>query len=811
MKEDIQQIIAQMTLEEKASLCSGRDFWSLKSIERLGIPAIMVTDGPHGLRKQASNVDQIALNASVPATCFPTASATASSWDRDLLREIGQALGEECLQEDVAVILGPGANIKRSPLCGRNFEYFSEDPYLAGEMAAAMIAGVQSQGVGTSLKHFAVNNQETRRMTIDARVDERALREIYLAGFEQAVKKAQPWTVMCAYNRLNGPYCSEDERLLNKILREEWGFEGLVVTDWGACNDRVAGLKAGQELEMPGNGGLNDAKIVAAAKSGALDLAVLDRAVERLLTLIFTAAEKRQPGYRYDQPAHHALARRAAGESLVLLKNDGAILPLKADAKIALIGAFAKQPRYQGSGSSLINPAQLDNAYAEFSKVSSSFSYAAGYDPNIDTPDDVLIAEACAQAREAEVAIIFAGLPDTYETEAIDRTHMRMPESHNQLIQKVAAANPNTVVVLSNGAPVEMPWAGAVKAILEGFLGGEAGGSAAVDGLFGKVNPSGKLSETYPLKLEDVPSTQYFPSGPKTVEYRESLYVGYRYFDTARQPVLFPFGHGLSYTTFAYSELELSSERISDQAELNVSLTVKNTGPVAGAEVVQLYVSDLKSVAFRPAKELKGFAKLFLQPGEEQRVEFTLNRRSFAYYNPAIADWHVESGVFSILVGASSADIRARGGVWVESSRPDAPLLDLHQSAPVYYRLPPAQVGINESAFRALYGADLPENRILPGEDYTINTPLGDLRETFVGRQLFAVVMSNARKSFGEGGSETMQNMAEKMMADMPLRNMVVFSNGMFTQGMVDGLLLMMNRKTGAGLVKLIGSLVKKK
>lgn len=811
MEVDIHKIISSLTLHEKASLCSGLDFWHLKGIERLGIPSILVTDGPHGLRKQAGNADRAELTQSIPATCFPTASATASSWDRNLLYEIGRALGEESLQEDVAVILGPGANIKRSPLCGRNFEYISEDPYLTGELAASLINGVQSQGVGTSLKHFAVNNQERRRMTIDAIVDERTLREIYLAGFEQAIKKARPWTVMCAYNKINGRYCSESERLLTTILRDEWAYEGLVVTDWGACNDRVEGLKAGQDLEMPASNGLNDARIVEAVSSGALDEAVLNLAVERLLKLIFKAAENRKTGYRYDQPAHHALARRAAAESMVLLKNEDHILPLKKNAKIALIGAFARQPRYQGSGSSLINPARLDNAHDELAKVTTNFTYAAGYDLITDRPDEALIDEACAAARNADVAIVFAGLPAAYESEGFDREHLRMPESHNRLIQRVAETNPNIVVILSNGAPVEMPWISSVKGILEGYLGGQAGGGAAWDVMFGDVNPSGKLAETFPRNLEDTPAYKYFPSGPKTVEYRESIYVGYRYFDSARKAVLFPFGHGLSYTTFAYSDLNIARDQITDNDGLKVSLAIRNTGSVAGAEVVQLYVRDEAATIFRPEKELKGFDKVFLQPGEERRIELTLDKRSFAYYNTGIAGWHVESGAFEILVGASSADIQARGRVWVESTQPAVRVPDLRPAAPIYYSLPSDKLEIDESAFRALYDYELPNNRRLPDEAFTINSTVSEVRRTFIGRQLYGRVRDSIRQTLGAGEDETVNKMADRMIEDLPLRNLVLFSNGQLSFELMHALLLMMNRKPIQGFFQLIATRLKKK
>ncbi len=502
----------------------------------------MITDGPHGLRKQLGSSDHVGLNDSISATCFPTAPALAATWNRDLIFQVGKALGEECREEKVAVILGPGVNIKRSPLCGRNFEYFSEDPYLTGEIAKSHINGVQSQGIGTSLKHYAINNQEFRRMVIDAVLDERALREIYLTGYEIAVKEAQPWTVMCAYNKVNGTYCSENEYLMTDILKKEWGHTGLVVTDWGAMNDRVDGLKAGVELEMPAATNGNDARIVAAVQSGQLGKAVLDRSVERLLTMIFKAEETLSQDYTYDREAHHALARRVAGEGAVLLKNDGAILPLQENVNIALIGRFAKIPRYQGAGSSLMNPTRLDNLYDEMVKLvgDENLAYAPGYSEKGDQADEVLIHEALEVAKSADVVVICAGLTDLHEIEGLDREHMKMPSEHDALIQRIAAIHPNVVVVLSNGSPLEMPWVNVVPGILEGYLGGQAGAGAIADILFGKVNPSGKLAETFPIKLEDNPSYHYFPSGPSTVEYRESIYIGYRYYEFGQAGCTFP-------------------------------------------------------------------------------------------------------------------------------------------------------------------------------------------------------------------------------------------------------------------------------
>ncbi|WP_342477235.1 glycoside hydrolase family 3 C-terminal domain-containing protein [Paenibacillus sp. FSL H7-0350] len=668
---ELQKLISQMTLEEKAGLCSGLDFWNTKSIERLGIPSVMVTDGPHGLRKQQGDADHLGLNNSVPATCFPSAAGLASSWDRDLIFRVGEALGTECQVENVAVLLGPGNNIKRSPLNGRNFEYFSEDPFLASEMAANHVKGVQSQGVGTSLKHYAANNQEHRRMSIDAVIDERTLREIYLASFEGTVKQSQPWSVMCSYNQVNGEYASESYELLTKVLREDWGFEGFVVSDWGAVNERVKALAAGLELEMPSSAGIGDAKIVAAVKSGELAMETLDLAVERMLAFIFKSVENRNPQAVFDPEKHHQLAREVARESMVLLKNEGGILPLAKNGRIAVIGEFAKQPRYQGGGSSHVNPSRMDDAFAELQAVAgdaASFLYAQGYELESDDINADLLREACDTAAKADAAVLFLGLPDRYESEGYDRSHLLLPASHKALIEAVAEVQSEIIVVLSNGAPVEMPWLHRAKAVLEGYLGGQAFGGAVADLLFGEVSPSGKLAETFPMKLSDNPSFLNFPGEGDTVEYKEGLFVGYRYYDKKEIEPLFPFGFGLSYTQFEYSRLLLEQTRIQDTDTVQVSVTVKNTGSRAGKEVVQLYVSDVESSVIRPLQELKGFAKIELQPGEERIVTFTLDKRSFAYYNVKLADWHVESGMFKISVGSSSRDIRLSAELEVEST-----------------------------------------------------------------------------------------------------------------------------------------------
>lgn len=662
---DVKALVSQMTLEEKAGLCSGLDFWHTKPVERLGVPATMVSDGPHGLRKQDQKGDHLGVNDSIKAVCMPAACATAASFDRELIRKMGEAIGDSCQHEELSVVLGPAVNIKRSPLCGRNFEYFSEDPYLAGEMSAAYINGVQSRNVGTSIKHFAANSQEHRRMSSSSNADERTLREIYFPAFETSVKKAQPWTVMCSYNRINGVYASENPWLLTEVLRKEWGFEGYVMSDWGAVSDRVAGVAAGLDLEMPSSGGINDRKIVEAVRAGKLDEAKVDLACERILNIVYRYLENAKPETPWDQEADHLLSAKIASECMVLLKNNG-LLPLSKEDDVAFIGEFAAKPRFQGGGSSHINCFKTTSALkaAEGLKV----TYAQGYSAALDTATDAQIAEAVEAAKKAKVAVVFAGLPDSYESEGYDRTHMRMPECQNRLIEAVAAANPNTVVVLHNGSPVEMPWIDKVGAVLEAYLGGQAVGIATVQVLFGDVNPSGHLAETFPRKLADNPSYLFYGGEGNEADYREGVFVGYRYYDKKEMDVLFPFGYGLSYTTFDYSNLRLSASEITDKDTLTVTVTVTNTGDRAGKTVVQLYVGDKESTVLRPIRELKGFEKVALEPGESKDVSFTLDKRSFAYWNQQIHDWHVETGEFTIEVGQSSRCIDLTGTVTVNST-----------------------------------------------------------------------------------------------------------------------------------------------
>ncbi|RRJ64601.1 glycosyl hydrolase [Paenibacillus oralis] len=670
MERNIKALMARLSLEEKAALCSGVGAWHTKALPEHGIPAIMMTDGPHGLRKQNGVQDHMGLNDSVPATCFPTAAGLASSWNRELVEQVGIALGEECQAEGVGIILGPGANIKRSPLCGRNFEYFSEDTYLSSELATKHIQGVQSQGVGTSLKHFAVNNQETRRFNINVMLDERTFREIYLASFEGAVVNAGPWTIMSAYNKINGVFCSENKRLLTDILRNEWGFEGLVVSDWGAVSEREAALEAGLDLEMPDSNGVGSCKVMEAVQQGSIGLDTLDTAVERILTVIFRAVDSQKENATYDQEAHHQLARAAAAESMVLLKNENAVLPLENKGTIAVLGTFAKKPRYQGAGSSRVQPTKLDIPYEEIQKVArdTELLYAEGYSLEKDEPNEAMIEVAKAVASQADAAILFVGLPEECDAEGVDRKHLRLPDNQNALIEAVSTVQDKIILVLLNGSAVEMPWINKVQAVLEAYLGGQAMAGAVADLLFGVRNPSGKLAETFPEKLSHTPSFINFPGEREQVEYREGLFIGYRYFDKVDTKPLFPFGHGLSYTSFAYSDLQIDKSEITDAEELQVTVKVRNTGQRAGKEIVQLYVKDVESSVLRPVKELKGFEKVELEPGEEKRVAFRLGKRAFAYYHVDLQDWYVESGDFEILIGKSSEDIVLSHTVVVHST-----------------------------------------------------------------------------------------------------------------------------------------------
>lgn len=663
---DIETILHQMTLEEKAALCTGASPWSTVPIERLGVPSIVVSDGPHGVRRVK---EEFSLGEeSLPATCFPTASCLASTWNVELIEEMGTALAEEAKAYQVNVLLGPGVNMKRTPLCGRNFEYFSEDPFLAGKMATHYIQSLQRQGIGTSLKHYAANNQEYQRMSISVEIDERTLHEIYLPAFEMAVRQGKPWTVMCSYNRINGTFGSEHHQLLVDILRGEWGFEGLVVSDWGAVHDRVASLKGGVDLEMPGPKPRRTQAVIEAVRNGSLEESLLDEVVRRILNLVFKISLTSR-GDTFNHQAHHALARRIATEGMVLLKNNG-ILPLQGYQKIAIIGRTAKEPHFQGGGSSHINPTQVDIPYDELQKLAGDaiLTYAEGY-PKDNSLQPALLEEAVQSAKTAEVALLFIGLPTFKESEGYDRSDLELTEQQVKLIKAVTAVQPKTVVVLNSGSAVTMSdWIAETAAVLEAWMMGQAGGGAIADVLFGKVNPSGKLVETFPLRLEDTPAYINYPGDGQQVRYGEGIFIGYRYYDYKKVPVLFPFGYGLSYTTFAYSNPRVSASTFQDTDGLTVFVDVTNTGKLAGKEIVQVYVHDQKARLVRPIKELKGFAKVYLEPGQTKTVSIPLDFHSFAYYHPSFKQWITEDGEFDILIGASSADIREKITVTLQST-----------------------------------------------------------------------------------------------------------------------------------------------
>ncbi len=750
---DIQKILSEMTLEEKAGLCSGADYWSLKALERLGVPAIATANGPCGLAKKLKPALYGAGDICA-AVCFPPSAALAASFDRELAEEIGAAIGDACREQDVAVLLGPAVNIKRSPLGGRNFEYYSEDPYLAGEIAAHFIAGVQSRGVGASLKHFAANNQECRRMTVSARIDERALREIYLTPFERAVRQSAPWTVMCAYNRINGEYASESQKLLTDILRGEWGFDGVVVSDWGAVNDRVKGLAAGLDLEMPSSGGENDARLVRAVREGTLSEEALDRAAARILTLIARCTEDLPRAVPVDWARQNELARRACAESMVLLKNDASILPLTPGEGVAFIGEFARAPRYQGGGCAHVNANQTISALEAVADVC-PIAFAQGYSVQggAAKADPALLADAVRTAAAARAAVLFVGLTDDCESEDFDRAALSLPACQDELIRAVCAVQPNTVIVLHSGSPVEMPWAGDVKAVLETYMGGQNVGAATVDILFGRANPCGKLAETFPLRLSDTPSYLSFPGDRDEVVYGESIFVGYRYYDTKKADVLFPFGHGLSYTAFSYGDLRVTGSPW-DANGVTVSLDVTNTGARAGKEIVQLYVRHAGAGAMTPEKELRNFCKLSLEPGQTKRVQMALDARSFAYYDVALRGWRVEGGAYTILAGRSSRDIALQKTITVPAG---------------VYAEPPVTMNttLGELARRA---------------------PLRDVAREMLSKYLFC-------SSGGCAAPADAIDRLDPMTENLPLRGMVSFTDGKITLDEVTAWIDRINRR----------------
>ena len=790
--QNTELLLKKLTLEEKCALLSGAETFKTRGMPEHGIPQIWLSDGPHGLRKQAGESDHLGLNPSVPATCFPTASAVANSWDAALGEEIGAALGEEAAAQEVSVVLGPGLNMKRNPLCGRSFEYFSEDPYLAGKLAAGYIRGIQSKGVAACPKHFAVNSQETRRMASDSIVDERTLREIYLTGFEIAVKEGHPRSIMSSYNLVNGTYANENKHLLMEILRGEWGFDGAVITDWGGSNDHALGVKNGSTLEMPAPGGDSVRELLAAVESGKISESDIDARLSELLPLVFdTKAALDAAPREFDAAAHHALARRAAEESLVLLKNEGSLLPLAAGSKVAVIGDFAKNPRYQGAGSSMVNSTQVD---VLLDKLIDSELNVIGYQQGFDRhgkPDAALQKSACELATQADTVILCMGLDEIAESEGLDRSNLRLAQNQLDLLQAVAAVNPKIVVVLYSGSVVETPWLDNCQALLYAALGGQAGAGAVADALTGKVNPCGKLAETWPLAYADVPSAADFATRRKTVEYREGLYIGYRYFTTAEKAVRFPFGYGMSYTTFAYSDMAAD--------EQGVSLTVTNTGSVAGTEIVQLYVAKKNSELFRPARELKGFARVTLAPGEKQRINIMLDDKAFRFWNVKANRWEIEGGEYELLVGASVEDIRLCEKISVHGTATVHPYED--RDLDCYYK--GNVLHVSDADFEKLLGHPIPDGKTKIDRNLT----LGELNHARspLGWLVWLVLTILLDVSYKRGKPD----LNILFQYNMPLRALAKMTNGAISMGMVDGIVMELQGFWVLGLVRVIYEAIK--
>jgi beta-glucosidase len=785
-----EDLIRQMTLEEKCYLLSGKDFWQTRSVQRLEIGNVSLSDGPHGIRKQEGAGDQLGLNGSLPATCYPTAATVANSWDPALGEEIGRHLGAEAAAQGVGVLLGPGLNIKRSPLCGRNFEYFSEDPYLAGKMAAGYIRGIQANGISACPKHFAANSQELRRMASDSVMDERTLREIYLTGFEIAVKEGGAKAIMSSYNRVNGVYANENEHLLQEILRDEWGFDGFVVSDWGASNDHVEGVRAGSHLEMPTTGGDSDLELVQAVKDGRLSEDILNQRVDELLCVLLPVRHAVDAAAKdFDKDAHHDMARRAAEESIVLLKNDDNILPLSKGARVAVIGEFAQKARYQGAGSSVVNPTKLDNAMDVIGKYELDVvGFEPGY-PRTGKGDSAMQSKAVELAKQADIVLLYLGLDEISESEGLDRSSMKLPQSQVDLLAAVSAVNSNVVVVMSAGSAVEMPWLGQCKALIHGYLCGQAGADAMFRALLGEANPSGKLAETYPIRYEDNSSAPYFPAKQRTAEYREGLFVGYRGYDSANVPVLFPFGYGLSYTTFAYSDLTVSGDE--------AVFTLTNTGSRDGAEVAQLYVSRPDGKVFRPAKELKGFAKVYLKAGESCKVTIPLDDKAFRYFNVKTDRFEVEGGKYQILIGASSADIKLTTTVTVQGT--DAPLPYDPAELPSYYA--GVTSAVPDAEFTALLGRPIPDGTwdgMLDMNDaicqmyYCKSAP---------ARLVWKILTNMLNKSIEKGEPD----LNITFIYNMPFRGIAKMAGGLCTMEMAEGILTIVNGHFFKGLGRVIG------
>ncbi len=786
-----QDLIAQMTLEEKCYLLSGKDFWQTRSVERLGIPNMTLSDGPHGIRKQAGEGDQLGLNPSLPATCFPTAAAIANSWDPALGEEIGEHLGAEAASQGVCVVLGPGLNVKRSPLCGRNFEYFSEDPYLSGKMAASYIRGIQKNGVSACPKHFAANSQELRRMASDSVMDERTLREIYLTGFEIAVKEGKAKSIMSSYNRINGVYANENPHLLQEILRDTWGFDGFVVSDWGGSNDHVEGVRAGSHLEMPTTGGDSDLELVDAVRSGRVEESVLDRRVDELLDVILSTTKAVKPleGKPFDVEKHHAMAARASEQSIVLLKNESNILPLKRGTKVAVIGEFAQKARYQGAGSSVVNPTKLDHAMDVIKNFDLDVvGFEPGY-PRSGKGDPAMQAKAVELAKTADIVLLYIGLDEISESEGLDRSHMRLPQSQADLIEAVAAANPNVVAVMSAGSAVEMPWLDKCKALVHGYLCGQAGAASVLKVIMGQVNPSGRLAESYPLRYEDVSSAPYFPAKERNAEYREGLFVGYRYFETANVPVLFPFGFGLSYTTFEYSGLAVTDKE--------ATFTLKNTGSMDGAEVAQLYVSKPDGDVFRPVKELKGFAKVFLKAGESKTVSIPLDDKAFRYFNVDTNRFETEGGEWTVMVGASCADIKLSGTVAVQGTGARSPY-DKQRFVKYFSG---GIKNVSDGEFEALLGRPIPDGHW--SGMLGMNDALCQMyyAKGAVGRLAYKILTRLINKSIEKG----QPNLNLLFNYNMPFRAIAKMTGGICTMEMAQGILTIVNGHFFKGLGAVIG------
>ena len=767
------EILQKLSLEQKCALLSGKNTWQTQDYPKQGVPAIWLSDGPNGLRKQAGAADHLGLNPSVPATCFPTAATMANSWDPALGEEVGRALGEETAASRVNVLLGPGLNVKRSPLCGRSFEYFSEDPYLSGKMAAAYVRGIQENGIAACPKHFAVNSQELRRMASNSVLDERTLRELYLTAFEIVVKEAHPKSIMSAYNKVNGIYANENHHLLVEILRKEWGFDGAVVTDWGGSNDHVEGVKNGSTLEMPSPGLGGARKLLKAVAEGSLTEQEIDLRVDELLDLVLstTAAMEKAPR-SFDEKAHHELAQRAAAESIVLLKNEGGILPLKHGKKVALIGDFALTPRYQGAGSSMVNPTKVDSLKdameaAELDMV----GYCAGYERS-GKPNKAYLDEAVSQAKMADVVLLCIGLDESSESEGLDRTHIGIPAVQKQLLDAVTAVNPNVVAVVSAGSVIETDWVEQCKAVVHGYLGGQAGAGAMLEVLTGWQNPCGKLAETIPLRYEDTPAARYFPGKKQNAEYREGLYIGYRYYETANKAVRYPFGYGLSYTTFAYSDLKVNAEK--------VTFTLTNTGSVAGAEIAQLYVAKPDATVFRPAKELKGFTKVFLKAGESKTVTIPLDDKTFRYWNVATDSWEVEGGSYQLLVGANVQDICLTADITLPGTGAPDPYAGKDLA---HYRTAHVQE-VPDAEFEALLGRPLPEE--ITAIDRTMT--LGELHHSRSPLcWLIAGVLTLLLRSGEKNGKP---NLNILFQYNMPLRGLAQMTGGIIGEETVDGLVM---------------------